>query len=64
MPKPPYTKIKLKNFYNQLFMPFVIYADFESFIIPIDKCDQNPEESFSVNYQKHLPCGFCIKVNH
>ena len=32
-------------------MPFVIYADFESFIIPIDKCDPNPEESFLVNYQ-------------
>ena len=61
MPEPG-TEIEFKNFERQLPMPFVIYADFESFIIPYDKCDPNPKESYSVSYQKHIPCGFCLYV--
>ena len=39
MPKPG-IEIEFKNFNNQLPMPFVIYADFESLIIPIEKKTQ------------------------
>ena len=49
MPKPG-TKIKFKHYERQLPMPFVIYGDFESFIIPIHKSDPNPKESFSEKY--------------
>ena len=62
MPKPPYNKIKFKNFVNQLFIPFVIYADFESFTLTNDMCDPNTNESYYVNYQDHTPCGFCLYV--
>ena len=33
-------------------VPFVIYADFESFTEPIDTCKPRSQ------YQKHKPCGF------
>ena len=46
MPKPG-TEIEFKHFKNQLPMPFVIYADFESFIIPINKCYPNANERYS-----------------
>ena len=43
-------------------MPFVIYADFESLTIPIHKCKPNSKVSFTVQNQKHIPCGFCLYV--
>ena len=45
MPKPN-TEIEYRNLKRELKLPFVFYADFESFLIPIDKCDPNPKESF------------------
>ena len=58
MPRPN-TKIKFNNFDNQLLTPFVIYADFESFILPIQNCDPNPNEKnikniFLVDFVKPL----------
>ena len=43
-------------------VPFVVYADFESFTeeIPISK--QNEKFSFTQKYQKHKPSGFCFKI--
>ena len=35
--------------------PFVIYADFESFIKPIDTCAPNTEASYTEKYQLHEP---------
>jgi hypothetical protein len=43
-------------------VPFVIYADFESFTKPIDTCQPNPAESFTNKYQKHVPSSFCYYV--
>ena len=39
-------------------VPFVIYADFESFTEPIDTCKPRSDKSFTNQYQKHKPCGF------
>ena len=52
--------LKFKNYLKKFPLPFVIYADFESFIIPINTCQPNPEKSFTQIYQKHEPNSFCI----
>ena len=37
--------IKFKNFARKIKSPFMIYADFESILIPGDNGNQNPNES-------------------
>ena len=37
--------IKFKNFGRKIKSPFMIYADFESILIPEDHGNQNPNES-------------------
>ena len=52
--------IKFKHHFKKFLLPFVIYADFECFTIPINSCQPNPEKSFTQSYQKHEPSSFCI----
>ena len=44
-------------------VPFVIYADTEALIKPIQNCEPNPESSYTKKNQKHKPISFsyCIK---
>ena len=56
------TMLYFKNYEKQLPVPFVVYADFECFTKPMNTCVPNPKESFSYNYQKHEPSGFCIYI--
>ena len=59
MPEPN-TMLYFKNYYKQLPIPFVVYADFECFTKPINSCSPNPKDSYNYNYQKHEPSGFCF----
>ena len=43
-------------------VPFVIYADFESYIKPISTCDPHEKQSFTKQYQKHTPSSFCYYI--
>ena len=61
MPEPN-TYLHFKNYYKQLPIPFVVYADFECFTKPMNSCSPNPKDSFNYNYQKHEPSGFCFYV--
>ena len=61
MPKPN-TILHFKNYYKQLPVPFVVYADFECFTKPMHNCSPNPEDSYTYNYQKHEPSGFCLYI--
>ena len=61
MPEPN-TYLYFKNYYKQLPIPFVVYADFECFTKPMNTCSPNPKESYNYNYQKHEPSGFCFYV--
>ena len=56
------TSLYFKNYYKQLPVPFVIYADFECFTKPMSSCSPNPKDSYNYNYQKHEPSGFCFYV--
>ena len=40
-------------------VPFIVYADFESFTLLLSTCEPNPEMSYTKQYHKHIPSGFC-----
>ena len=56
------SKLSFNNGYKQLPVPFVVYADFECFTKPINTCNPNPDDSYTFDYQKHEPSGFCFYV--
>ena len=43
-------------------VPFVVYADFESFITPINTCTPDPNKPYTKQYQKHTPSSFCYYI--
>lgn len=47
--------LKFNSFKALLMKPFVIYADFECFTVPIDYAIPNPLLSFTTAYQNHQP---------
>ena len=47
---------------KQLTVPFVIYADFESYLVKCDQQPLNPSFSFTQKTQVHKPSGFCYTV--
>ena len=57
------TYLRFKNFLHSEKAPFVIYADFESLIKPMDNCNPNPNKSYTKKYQKHEPTSFSYYVN-
>src|SRR5688572_17219211 len=58
----PGTMLSFKNYYRKMRVPFVVYADFESFIKPIDTCQPDPNTSYTNKYQKHVPSSFCYYI--
>ena len=56
------SKICFNNYHKQFPIPFVVYADFECFTKPMNNCSPNPEDSYTYNYQKHEPSGFCLYI--
>ena len=48
-----------KNYYKQMKVPYVVYADFECVLRKIDTCEP---ESFAVKMEKHEPCGFSYSL--
>ena len=57
------TTLSFNNYNRSMRVPFIVYADFESFIKPIDTCGPNPKNSYTKQYQKHTPSGFCYYIN-
>ena len=54
--------IKFNHFHKKMRVPFVVYADFESFTEKIDTCQPDDGKSFTNRYQKHRPSGFCYLI--
>ena len=52
------TKIYFKNPNRSMQVPFIVYADFESFTPQLSTCQPNPEKSYTKRYQKHTPADF------
>ena len=42
--------------------PFMIYAGFESILVPGDNRKQNPDESYSNKHKKHVACTCSYKL--
>ena len=56
------TMLKFEHYQRSEKVPFIIYADFESYIKPMHSCDPNPEGSYTRQYQKHEPSSFCYYI--
>ena len=50
--------IKFKNFGRKIKSSLMIFADFESISMPEDNGKQNPNESCTNKYQKHVACSY------
>ncbi len=53
---------KFKNYERLHDIPFTVYADFECFVKPLETEDKDPEKSYTVQYQSHIPSGFCYTI--
>ena len=60
MPDSSKNQLHFKNLQSKWFVPFVFYFDFESLIKPVQRCTNNPEQSYSDTLEHHEPCGFCL----
>ena len=54
--------VKFINCERKIKSPFIIYADFESILVPKVSGKQNPEESYTNKYQKHIACSYGYKL--
>ena len=54
--------LKFKNYRNSEMVPFVIYADIESLLEPIQSCEPNPGGSYTEKFQKHKPISFSYYI--
>ena len=50
--------VQFKNYDRKINPPFIIYADFESILVPENNRYEDPEESYTNNYQKQIACCY------
>ena len=53
--------VRFKYYKRKIKSPFMIYADFKSILVTEDNGKQNPEESCTNKYQKHITCSYGYK---
>ena len=56
------TTINFTGHSKKMRVPFVVYADFESFIEPIHTCQPDSNTSYTKPYQKHTLSSFCYYI--
>ena len=56
------TMLKFKNYLRAEKVPFIIYADTEALIKPIQSCEPDPKNSYTKKYQKHEPISFSYYI--
>ena len=56
------SSVRFNHVERSMRVPFVMYADFESRIIPINTCSPNEKQSFTKQYQKHIPSSYCYYI--
>ena len=54
--------IKFKNFERKIKLPFTMYAEFETILVPEENRNQNPNKSYTNKYQKHIACSYGYKL--
>ena len=56
------SKLFFKNHFKSERLPFIIYADTESLIKPIQTCEPCSQSSYTKKYQKHEPISFSYYI--
>ena len=62
MPKQGST-VEFKDGQNQFRVPFIMYADFESILEPMDPVEPgspNPSQPYTNEVNQHMPSGWCV----
>ena len=54
--------ILFKNHWRSERVPFIIYADTESLLKPIQNCESDPTKKYTQKYQKHEPISFSYYI--
>ena len=58
----PDTELSFENVNKSMRVPFIVYADFESFIKPTDTCQPDPGSSYTNKLQEHTASSFCYYI--
>lgn len=61
---PPDTKMKFQNHKNEIMAPIVVYADFESALVPIEGCQNAPESRSPSRMCHHVPTSFGFLITY
>ena len=56
------SSIFFKDLWKSQRMPFIIYADTESLLKPIQSCESDPSRKYTNKYQKHEPISFSYYI--
>ena len=59
MPKQGST-VEFKDGQNQFKVPFIMYADFESILEPMDHGSSDPNQPYTNEINQHMPSGWCV----
>lgn len=62
LPKPNNKYLRFKNYKNKMKVPFVIYGDFESILVPLAN-EKSNTTSATCNTHKHVPCSFSYYIH-
>ena len=54
--------VRLKNYKRKIKLTYMIYADFESILVPEDNRKQNPDGTYTNKYQKHVASTYSYKL--
>ncbi|XP_049872417.1 uncharacterized protein LOC126380040 [Pectinophora gossypiella] len=54
--------IEFKNYNRKQNVPFVVYADFESMLVPYETCENDPIKSSTMTHQQHVPVAFAYHL--
>ena len=63
MPNEGNKTLKYNHREKSLKVPFLIYANLESFLKKIQSCQNSPENSYTKKKAKHTPSGYSLFTN-
>ena len=53
-------KVEFCDGQYQFKVPFIMYADFESLLEPIQEPSKDPSGPWTTAINNHVPCGWCV----
>ena len=62
MPSEKVNILELNQYKKSDIMPYIIYADMESFTENIDGGADNTENSSTTKIGQHVPCGYSMSI--